>query len=131
MKSPPSRRWCPPTVSSSSTEDTACTATNRSSGTPLLRGWSSPTGASRSVTGVPDVVGRQLGQAQALMRKAGLVGVAYEPDAPSAGPSGQRCQVDAEQPGRRRHPQGVGAGGGLEVAVDLAGDLGASHDWLR
>ena len=33
----------------------------------------SRTGVSRSVTGVPDVVGRQLGQAQALMRKAGLV----------------------------------------------------------
>jgi beta-lactam-binding protein with PASTA domain len=53
----------------------------------------SRTGVSRSVTGVPDVVGRQLGQAQALMRKAGLVGVAYERD-----PQGVDSVVVAQEP---------------------------------
>jgi hypothetical protein len=53
----------------------------------------STTNASRSVAGVPDVVGRQLGQAQAVMRKAGLVGVAYERD-----PQGSDSVVVAQEP---------------------------------
>jgi beta-lactam-binding protein with PASTA domain len=53
----------------------------------------SPANASRSVAGVPDVVGRQLGQAQAVMRKAGLAGVAYERD-----PQGSDSVVVAQEP---------------------------------
>jgi beta-lactam-binding protein with PASTA domain len=53
----------------------------------------SPTGASRSVVGVPDVVGRQLGEAQAVMRTAGLAGVAYERD-----PQGPDSVVVAQKP---------------------------------
>jgi beta-lactam-binding protein with PASTA domain len=53
----------------------------------------SPTDASRSVVGVPDVVGRQLGQAQAVMRGSGLVGVAYERD-----PQGSDSVVVAQKP---------------------------------
>jgi beta-lactam-binding protein with PASTA domain len=53
----------------------------------------SPTNASRSVPGVPDVVGRQVGQAQAVLRKAGLVGVAYERD-----PQGADSVVVAQEP---------------------------------
>jgi beta-lactam-binding protein with PASTA domain len=53
----------------------------------------SPTSASGSVVGVPDVVGRQLGQAQAVMREAGLVGAAYERD-----PQGSDSVVVAQQP---------------------------------
>lgn len=53
----------------------------------------SPTDASRSVVGVPDVVGRQLGQAQAVMRTTGLAGVAYERD-----PQGSGSVVVAQKP---------------------------------
>jgi len=53
----------------------------------------SPTSASRSVAGVPDVVGWHVGQAQAVMLKAGLVGVAYEPDS-----QGSDSVVVAQEP---------------------------------
>jgi hypothetical protein len=55
----------------------------------------SPTNASRSVAGVPDVVG----QAQAVLRKAGVVGVAW--------PTSQTPKEPAAWSLHRSHPPGA------------------------